>query len=203
MENRNLDSYRGTSGTIVYLTPDFDGPAANWFVQNTDATFSNYIDFGWQTRTVRLYGGMSMALEVEAKEVSVQGSGAAYIVTAMGSDSNPVTLKKEAGGGGGSADTGEIVTAATTSGSKHSLTMTKTISRPTVDAAAFFELPAAASATAYADYVVKDGKGIAGANTITVTVSGGGNIDGAASATITSNYGALVFVSDGTNWNIL
>ena len=108
MENRNLDSYRGTSGTIVYLTPGSDGPAANWFVQNTDSTFSNYIDFGWQTRTVRLYGGMSMALEIEAKEVSVQGSGAAYIVTAMGSDSNPVTLKKEAGGGGGSADTGEI-----------------------------------------------------------------------------------------------
>ena len=202
MENRNLDSYRGTSGTIVYLTPDFDGPAANWFVQNTDATFSNYIDFGWQTRTVRLYGGMSMALEIEAKEVSVQGSGAAYIVTAMGSDSNPVTLKKEAGGGSGSADTGEVVTAATTSGSKHSVTKTKTISRPTVDAAAFFELPAAASATEYADYVVKDGKGIGGAHTITVTAAGG-TIDGAASATITSNYGALVFVSDGTNYSIL
>ena len=104
---------------------------------------------------------------------------------------------------GGSSDTGEVVEAATTSGSKHSVTKTKTISRPTVDAAAFFELPTAAAATAYADYVVKDGKGIAGANTITVTVSGGGNIDGAASATITGNYGALVFVSDGTNWNIL
>ena len=106
------------------------------------------------------------------------------------------------GGGGASADTGEIVTAATTSGSKHALTMTKTISKPAADAPAFFELPAAASATAYADYIVKDGGGIAATHNITVS-SAGGAIDGATAAVISANYGSLSFISDGTSWSIV
>lgn len=47
--------------------------------------------------------------------------------------------------------------------------------------------------------VVKDISGAAESNTITVS-STSGNVDGSASQTITSNYGSLAFVGDGTNW---
>lgn len=47
--------------------------------------------------------------------------------------------------------------------------------------------------------VVKDTSGAAGTNNITVT-SQTGNIDGASTKTITSNYGTMRLFSDGTNW---
>lgn len=50
--------------------------------------------------------------------------------------------------------------------------------------------------------VVKDGKGDAAANNITVTPAVG-TVDGAANAVINANYGRLWFVFDGTNWSIL
>lgn len=53
--------------------------------------------------------------------------------------------------------------------------------------------------TANAQIVVKDISGAAETNTITVT-SASGNVDGSASQTITSNYGSLAFIGDGTNW---
>ena len=46
---------------------------------------------------------------------------------------------------------------------------------------------------------VKDGGGHAGGSTITITTTAA-NIDGAATATITSAYGKVTIVSDGTNW---
>jgi hypothetical protein len=53
--------------------------------------------------------------------------------------------------------------------------------------------------TANRQIVVKDISGAAETNTITVN-SSSGNVDGSASQTITSNYGSLTFVGDGSNW---
>lgn len=50
--------------------------------------------------------------------------------------------------------------------------------------------------------VVKDISGAAETNTITIT-SSSGNLDGSSSQTITSNYGTIAFIGDGTNWWIL
>ena len=197
---RNYDSTAGTSGGAVTFTPDFDAPAKVWMLQNLSAVDTDVVTFSLVGKDYKVRGGRALKLSLVADSVTISGSGAAYLVRCADVPSAlDATLKASAGSG--SADTGEVVVAATTSGSKHSLTKTKTISRPTVDAAAFFELPAAATA-GFEDYIVKDGKGIGGAHTITISAAGG-TIDGAASASITSNYGALVFVSDGTNWNIL
>lgn len=94
---------------------------------------------------------------------------------------------------------GEIVTAATTSGSPHSITLAKTISNPTSAAAVYLRLPAVSAAVAYQDYVVKDGKGDAATNNITIT-SAGGTIDGSTSYVISTNYGTVHFITDGTEW---
>ena len=52
-------------------------------------------------------------------------------------------------------------------------------------------------------YIVKDESGGASSTTITVVSSGEETIDGATSATITSNYDSRVFYTDGTNWFII
>ncbi len=49
---------------------------------------------------------------------------------------------------------------------------------------------------------IKDNTGLAGTNNITITPSGK-NIDGAASYVITTNYGAVDIVYNGTQWNAL
>ena len=95
----------------------------------------------------------------------------------------------------------EIVTAATTSGSPHAITKPRTLSKPTVSAEAFFQLPAATSVTPYYDYLIKDTKGIAATHNITIT-SAGGAIDGGTSHVLSSNYGMVFLFSDGTNWFI-
>jgi hypothetical protein len=46
---------------------------------------------------------------------------------------------------------------------------------------------------------IKDAAGTANNTPITIA-GGGGNIDGAASITIDSNYGSVTLVSNGTNW---
>ena len=96
---------------------------------------------------------------------------------------------------------GEIVEDSTSSGSPHPITLTKTISNPTVSAAVYLQLPAASAATAYYDYIVKDGKGIGGTHSITITTAGG-TIDGSTSYVISSNYGTIHFITDGTEWFI-
>jgi hypothetical protein len=50
------------------------------------------------------------------------------------------------------------------------------------------------------EFVIKDGKGDAGANTITVTPNGGDTIDGAASKTITTNYGVMRLLYLASGW---
>lgn len=61
-------------------------------------------------------------------------------------------------------------------------------------------LPDAAETTADTIFTVK--RISAGANTLTVN-TGGGNIDGAASQTINTQYASYSYVSDGTNWWII
>lgn len=48
--------------------------------------------------------------------------------------------------------------------------------------------------------VVKDEGGAAGSNTLTIATEGSETIDGAATKTITSNYGAVRLYNNGTNW---
>ena len=48
-------------------------------------------------------------------------------------------------------------------------------------------------------FIIKDESGAAGTNNITVTLESGGNIDGAATAVISSNYGSLTIYIDETN----
>lgn len=51
-------------------------------------------------------------------------------------------------------------------------------------------------------YRIKDATGTAGVNNITITPAAG-NIDGSASKTISSNYGSVDLVYNGTQWSIL
>lgn len=61
-------------------------------------------------------------------------------------------------------------------------------------------LPNGTSAGVGRFYQIKDATGSAFTNNTTVTVAGGGTIDGASSAVIANNFGEAEFVSDGTNW---
>lgn len=69
-----------------------------------------------------------------------------------------------------------------------------------VAAPASVVLPVAPTGTVF---IVKDIDGDATTNPITVTAAGGVLIDGAASAIINAPYGALQFVFNGTEWNIV
>ena len=59
-----------------------------------------------------------------------------------------------------------------------------------------------ASPTTGQKHIIKDSVGLAGANNVTITPSGK-NIDGVASKTISSNYGSLSIVYNGTEWNVI
>lgn len=69
-----------------------------------------------------------------------------------------------------------------------------------VATAASIVLPASPTGTVF---IVKDIDGDAITNPITITAVGGVLIDGAASALINAPYGALQFVFNGTEWNIV
>lgn len=53
------------------------------------------------------------------------------------------------------------------------------------------------------EFIVKDWKGNAASNNITIGTTGGQTIDGASSKVISSNYGSVKFVSDGANWSVM
>lgn len=59
---------------------------------------------------------------------------------------------------------------------------------------------ASATVTAGRMVIIKDEGGQAGTNNITIATEGSETIDGAASKTISTNYGVLRLYSDGTNW---
>lgn len=52
-------------------------------------------------------------------------------------------------------------------------------------------------------HVVKDAKGDAGSNNITITATGGFLIDGAATLVISANYGVARLFFNGTSWSAL
>lgn len=70
----------------------------------------------------------------------------------------------------------------------------------TTSASVTITLPAATDVTADIIYTVKRISG--GANTLTVT-TGGGNIDGAASHSIGTQYASYSYISDGSNYWII
>jgi len=51
-------------------------------------------------------------------------------------------------------------------------------------------------------YIVKDGKGDAATNNITITPAAG-TIDGAATYVMNTNYQVVSFVYNGTQWNLI
>ena len=69
-----------------------------------------------------------------------------------------------------------------------------------VASAASIVLPASPLGTVF---IIKDIDGDALTNPITITATGGVLIDGSANATINAPYGALQFVFNGTEWNIV
>jgi hypothetical protein len=69
----------------------------------------------------------------------------------------------------------------------------------TVGGATAVTLPASASGCVY---VVKDGKGDANTNNITITPTSG-LIDGAGTKVLNTSYGKVTVIFDGTNWDII
>lgn len=69
----------------------------------------------------------------------------------------------------------------------------------TVGAATVVNLPAGVTNQVF---VIKDGKGDANSNNITVTPAAG-NIDGAGTLVMTVNYQSVMLIFNGSQWNIL
>ena len=76
----------------------------------------------------------------------------------------------------------------------HYIGVTSTASARTIN------LPAAATAGAGKTYIIKDESGAAGTNNITVDGNASETIDGAATKAISTNYGVLRVICDGSNW---
>ena len=89
-----------------------------------------------------------------------------------------------------------------TSGASVTMTAASTtlIVRKTTGSATAVTLPA--SPLLWQTYVIKDGKGDAATNPITITPSSG-SIDGASSVVLSIAYGAVNLEYDGTTWNVV
>lgn len=115
----------------------------------------------------------------------------------------PVTLGLGGGGGGGSGggvmiDAIRVVTAAgavTVSSTDHVVVVNKTTGAATAVA-----LPA--SPATGREIIIKDGKGDAGTNNITITPAAG-NIDGGATTVIATNYRSLTLIYNGAEWSLI
>lgn len=95
----------------------------------------------------------------------------------------------------GRKKTARVVTAAgavTVTAADHVVIVNKT-----VGAATAVNLPAGVANT---EFIIKDGKGDAAANNITITPAAG-TIDGAATLVIAANYGKATLIYNGTEWN--
>lgn len=87
--------------------------------------------------------------------------------------------------------------AATIVGSDNVLVINKTSGAATV-----VNLAAAGAGTKGRSFTIKDGKGDAASNNITLTPASG-TIDGAATNVINANYGVRTVVDNGTEWNVI
>ncbi len=74
------------------------------------------------------------------------------------------------------------------------------LANKTSGAATGVTLPAAASPGGRRAVLVVDSKGDAASNNITVTVAGGGTINGGSSFVISENYGKMLFIDVGDEW---
>ena len=201
MANQNLKSVVATvSGSPFYWGAGTEVEA--WILRNFDA--SNSLTFNVGGRDVVVSPKGFKRVNCVDDSITITGNGEFNVIALENGEAEVERLATGTGSGSGSTPSGETVTAATSSGSPHDITEQKTVSNPTVSAAAFFRLPDAATGDPWVEYVIKDGKKIAGtaANIITVT-SAGGTLDGQTSETISTDGGAKRFFSDGTNWIVL
>ena len=109
----------------------------------------------------------------------------------------PAAIKTYALGSGNVVQTVRVITAA------GAITVTTAdyvvVVNKTVGAASAVALPAGATGLTF---VIKDGKGDAGANNITISPAAG-TIDGAATNVIATNYGSRELIYNGTQWNVI
>lgn len=99
-------------------------------------------------------------------------------------------------------NTFSLVPTIVTSGASYAMSRNQTllIINKTVGSATGVTLPA----TPISGHVVvvKDGKGDAASNNITISPAAG-NIDGAGTNVISTNHGSVVFAYNGTQWNVI
>ena len=141
-------------------------------------------------------------------DVSLEPKGMGEILAPTGYEANVVSnnalvSKKWVSDNFVSADKYKIriVTAAgavTVANTDHTIIVNKTAGEATT-----VNLPAGADAGAGKVYVIKDGKGDAATNNITITPNGSETIDGSATKVIEFGYEATTLVFNGTQWNIV
>ena len=109
----------------------------------------------------------------------------------------PAAIKTYVTGSGNVISTIRVVTAAggvTVTTADYVVVVNKS-----VGAATAVTLPAGVTGLRF---VIKDGKGDAGANNITINPAAG-NIDGAATNVISTNYDSRELIYNGTQWNVI
>lgn len=193
---RNYEAWSGTSGGSVSLTPDFDAPAKVWLFQNTSSTATDVITFTLVGQDIKVRGGQTLKIALVADSVAVAGSGAGYVVRAADVPSSlDVSIESAGSGGGGSSTpTQEYLSSATVAISA----MVDTVLIQKSGAPCTVTLPAITAALdgniTSIKMEVADVAGAAGTHTITIQPNAGDTgtlINGAANATITSNYGSV------------
>lgn len=146
--------------------------------------------------------GPQLTRSAASPEGVVSGNLGSLALNSNGSAGTSAYVKSA---GSGSTGWSAIMTAsiATASSFPYAVTGAETIVLVAGSGARGITIPAANSATSvWRVITIKDSAGNAGSGTITITPVSG-NIDGAATATITINYGAITVVSDGSNWFII
>lgn len=126
-----------------------------------------------------------------------QGTGTGAVVLAVAPTISTINLTGITTIGGGQILNTRVVTAA------GAITVTSAdyivIVNKTVGAATAISFPSGVTNTVF---IVKDGKGDANANNITITPAAG-NVDGSSTYVINANYGSATFVYNGTQWNVI
>jgi len=153
------------------------------------------------TDTVNLVAGSGITITTLSKNVSFVNSG----VTSLAGGNNIIV----------SASTGAVTITRTdglqtviTSNASATVTLTVTDqyfgSTRSLTGACTVTLPLGSSVPAGRQYVIKDegGQSGNGSRRITIAAAGSDTIDGSATRTITSNYGALTVLWTGTRWSV-
>lgn len=193
------DAVAGTAGTdaAISIISQTASGVVGW---DTGITFGHSL--GW-------WGIKPTGTLIGTTVSSVPGSPRAY-EAAYGVDWRGVTISTGAfastgflvDGSGTTTTSGRILAVRIHTASVTMATLTATddvlvVNRGGAGAATTVNLPAGITGRRY---IVKDGRGDAAANNITI-ISATGNIDGAANLVISSNYGYAVVLYNGTQWN--